>query len=399
MRRSVVGLLAALAVVTAVAAPSPALAAGTPSRPTIALSSTAHGTFLTWSASNAGIFEIQQATDARFTREVRTYVDRDGRDRQFTPPEVATGGTYWFRIRGKNGAGFGAYSPVVRATVAARLQAVRVMTYNVFTNAMDGQIVNGERVASWSRRAVGVVDLIRRGNPDFVAIQEGLGWVAEVKGPRQVDDLVTRLGGVYGMAYTELTPGLRGWYRTGRYILYKSAVYAPLGAGGHWDLGRSKFAAYQVFRHKTTGARFLVVSLHLSPDAGPTGESYRQAEMAKIISYAKQKAAGLPIVYAGDTNSHDGSNHPYDGPGNATRAAKVADAFKVAPKRYYVHINSANQHLRRLPMGGRSIDRVFGSPGVALRNWRLLAHLSGDRLVGVIPSDHNPIQVDLKIPY
>lgn len=402
MRRTVVGLLAAVAVALGVAAPSPAIAAGLPSRPALAATNTVAGTFLTWTASGAVSFKIQQATDSAFTRDVRTYWDRDGRDRQFTPPNVVQGRTYWYRILGAGTAGYGAWSAPLRVSVAARSQAVRVMTYNVLTNGADGSIVGAETVAPWSQRVLGVRDLILRGDPDLVAIQEGSGWVGAVKGPKQVDDLVARLGGAYALASTETPVGMPGWYRTGRYILYKPTVYEPVGAGGHWVLREGRYAAYQVFRHKATGAKLLFVSLHLSVDGGSTGDAYRETEMGRLITSASRLAAAggnLPVVYAGDTNSHDGSNHVFDGPGNATRAARIADAFKSTYWRGLPQVNSANQYLRQVPMSGRSLDRVFGTPGVGLRGWALLANLSGNRLVGLIPSDHNPVQVDLTIPY
>jgi endonuclease/exonuclease/phosphatase family metal-dependent hydrolase len=276
------------------------------------------------------------------------------------------------------------------------------MTYNVLNNTADGALVGTERIAPWSQRVLGAVDLIRRGNPDFIALQEAWGWLGAVKGPKQVDDLVARLGGTYALARTEATPGEPGWYRTGRYILYRSSVYETVGNGWHWNLARNRFAAFQVFRHKTTGARVLVISVHLSSAPGATGDAYRQEEMTNLMNYARQEAGrhgGIPVVVAGDTNSHDGSNHPFDGPGNATRAVKVADAFKVARTRSYYHINSANQYMRTPPMDGRSIDRVFTSPGVGIRTWRVLANMSGTRMVGVIPSDHNPVQVDVTVPY
>lgn len=403
MRRLLTGFLAVLAVVTAALVPGPALAASLPSTPTVAVANSARGTYLTWTASNATAFQVQQATNSAFTQNARAYLDRDGRDRQFTPPHLVKGATYFFRIRGANGSGYGRWSATVRAVAAARTQAVRVMTYNVLVNLADGEQVGNERIAAWSERAAAEVTLIRQGNPDLIAVQEGAGWVAEVKGPRQVDDLVTRLGGTYALARTEPVPGTEpGWYRTGRYILYKPATYAPLGTGGHWNIGDSRWAAYQAFTNRATGARFLLISAHLVPGRGSSFDTSRQTETKTVMAFARDKAAalgGIPVVLAGDMNSNDGSNYTFDGPGVATRAARVADAFKVAATRANWHVNSAHQYLRNPPLFGRSIDRVFVSPGIGVRSWRLLATMSGTALVAVIPSDHNPVQVDLAYPY
>jgi endonuclease/exonuclease/phosphatase family metal-dependent hydrolase len=104
----------------------------------------------------------------------------------------------------------------------------------------------------------------------------------------------------------------------------------------------------------------------------------------------------LPVVYAGDVNSHEG--HPLDGPAVAMGATGTADAQLVAPHRTNVQYNSANQYRRTPPKSGLALDRIYASPGVAVGAWRQVLELSGGRLVGVIPSDHNAVVADLVVP-
>ena len=176
-----------------------------------------------------------------------------------------------------------------------------------------------------------MVALIKRWNPDVLGLQEASDWVGPVKGPRVADDLAARLGG-YAVAHTEITPGQPGWMRTARYILYRTSTYKAVGDGGHWTLAPGRFAAYQELQNRTTGARFLAVSVHLSVGRGSRrrpAAAGRDAEAARLRPARTRPSAHVPVIYLGDFNSHEG--HALDGPGVAMRAAGVAeDADEVA---------------------------------------------------------------------
>jgi endonuclease/exonuclease/phosphatase family metal-dependent hydrolase len=77
------------------------------------------------------------------------------------------------------------------------------------------------------------------------------------------------------------------------------------------------------------------------------------------------------------------------------RAAATADAQLVAPRRTNLQYNSANQYRRLPPRSGLALDRIYASPGIAVTAWRQVLRLSNGRLLGVIPSDHNPVVADL----
>lgn len=383
-----------------------------PSMPTSAtVFSGTSGTTLSWSSGPALGFRIAQSTSYDMVNSRVNWMITS-QTRRFTPSGLLPGTRYYYQIAAVNGASKSTYSPKMSVAAVPREQSVRVLSYNVLASSTAGTVEGDGPLATWSERRAGVARLIRSAAPDVVAVQEGNGWTTSVEGyggVRQVDDLaklITDSSGqaVYALATTEVPPTEHGYFRTGRYILYKKSTYATYGAGGHWDIGTSttpRFAAYQVLANRTTGARFLFVSVHLSYRSGSDGDTERAAETKSLISQASLYARdrSLRVVYAGDFNSHEGSNHPYDGPGVVFRDAHINDAWQVAQTRVNAAYDSANQNLRTPPAYGRSIDHVYAPAGVALRNWRLSLELTDGKFVGTIPSDHNPLTVDVSVPY
>ncbi len=382
---------------------------GTPSAPRVR--STATGNSVTWTSGAALGFRIAVATDPTMTRGRFTHTI-SSQARQYTPYGLRRGTRYYFRVAAVNGVSSSGFSATVSAVITSTEQSVRVMTYNILEANTAGVVEGDGRLASWSKRRGGVVRLIRAASPDVVGVQEAAAWMGSVQGyggVRQIDDLAGLLktsssGPGYTLAATEVPPSQHGYFRTAQYILYKESVYARSGAGGHWNFGTTSvphWAAYQVLTNRRTGARFLFLSAHLSYLGGSAGDKVRQAEATSLIRQASAFAAGqhVPVVYSGDFNSHGGSNHPLDGPGVAFRAVHAVDALEVAQYRLNFPVNSANQNVRLAFASGLSIDHVYASAGVALRSWRLSVELSKGAYVGVIPSDHNPLVVDLSFPY
>jgi len=355
------------------------------------------GLSLSWAGRGAGRYVITQATNRAMTTGVRSYSITNQAHR-FSPYGLTQGRTYYFRVRAYNGTVPSAATPALGAVAPARGQNVRVMTYNVLHQPAAGTKEGGTTVGTWAQRRVPMIALIKKVNPDVLGLQEASDWVGAVKGPRVADDLAARLGG-YTVAHTEVTPGQKGWMRTARYILYRTATYQAVGSGGHWELGPGRFAAYQQLQNRTTGARFLAVSVHLSPGGGSAADLSRRAETQKLLSSARtlQARTHVPVIYVGDFNSHEG--HPLDGPGVAMRAAGVADADEVAQVRANRKYNSANQYLRSPVPGHWDIDHVYAPAGVAVRGWEIALTLTRGRFVGTIPSDHNPVVADVVLPY
>jgi endonuclease/exonuclease/phosphatase family metal-dependent hydrolase len=359
------------------------------------------GTYLSWHSQPATGFLITQATDPSMTQNVTTYTTAN-RDHVFTPHNLEEGTTYYFDVEALNGDAQSAPTSTVMAMTQSEQQPVRVMTYNIRKETLDGIRENGNVVAPWSQRRVAVAALINNAAPDAVAIQEGAALVAPDE--RQVDDLVQALGGTYSLAETEIPPGEPGHTgRTGTYILYRNGVVSPVDQPGHWDIGDDRTAAYQVLQYNSSGAQFLFVAPHLQVNGQPGGtDQGRENEDKSVVSQANAYAAwlgGLPIVYGGDFNSDPSHAHAFNGPSDYNLSVGIDDSFDVAQSRHNAQYNSANGYMSKPPTYGLRLDYLFVTPGTAVTSWQMLLNLSHGRYAGVIPSDHNPVVADLLIPY
>jgi endonuclease/exonuclease/phosphatase family metal-dependent hydrolase len=373
-----------------------------PAAPTsLTASSSRSGTYLTWQ-SNANGFQVEQARDSTFTQDVRRYRLRMPGE-QFTPFGLRKGDTYYFRVRAINLATASAYSSSVSAQALTLEQPVSVMTFNLLEASFDGRREGGQRVAPWSQRKTVAARLVRQGDPDVVAIQEGATYVGHHR--RQVDSLRAALGGRYRLARTEIPPNRRHHFRTACYILYKPTQYKAVGRGWHWAIGThhfERYAAYQILQNRRSRARFLFVDPHLLVGGTYRDDVRREHETESLLRQARRFGARhhVPIVYAGDFNSHAaGSDVSFDGPGTAMLAAKVADAFGAAQSLHNERYDTANQYMRRPPTARAYIDHVYAPPGVAVRSWRQIIDLRHGRFVGVMASDHNPLVSTVDFPY
>ena len=258
-------------------------------------------------------------------------------------------------------------------------------------------------MAPWSQRRLAAAALIRRSNPDLLAVQEASDWVGRVKGPRQVDDLRSALGSsTYSLARTEVPPTEQFYFRTGRYILFKPSVLRAVGEGGHWEIGRARFAAYQILEHLQTGARFLALSVHLEPGTGSRSKDVLRQQQTRVLLgrvHAFLANQPMPVVYLGDFNSHEKRPNVFDGAGTVMRPAHMSDSDEAAAVTVNRTLNSSNKYLRRAPRTSSHVDHVWVTPGVGVRRFEIVAALRSGKFVGIIPSDHNPVAVDVVLPY
>jgi endonuclease/exonuclease/phosphatase family metal-dependent hydrolase len=377
-----------------------------PTAPVVTATSGTGGLALTWRSLTATGFVVVQSTDPSMQVQRKVYTLRD-MNTQFTPYGLTRGVTYWFQVRALNGLTVSPYSPPTSAVAQTGELRMRVMTYNLLILTADGARGGGgagEVVASWnaSRKAAAAA-LVRGSAPDVIAVQEGSAYTAGWNSARQVDSLASALGAQYTVARTQGLATDPDYVLTGVHIVYRNTAYAAVGNGGHWYLNDAhRYAAYQVLRHRTTGAEVLVVSAHLTTNRGTQYDALRRQQTQLIVDNARALAAGqggIPVVYAGDVGTVHMSWQPYDPAGIVMRSAHGADAFDVAQVRTNHRYSSVNQYRRVPILDAGSVDRIFASPGVAVRSWNELLRLSDGRFVGVIPSDHNPVVADLGVPY
>jgi endonuclease/exonuclease/phosphatase family metal-dependent hydrolase len=372
-----------------------------PKAPTGLATANPHGALsLSWNGVAGTGYRVERASNASFSAGRKNY-GLLGPGVQFTPADLTPGTTYFFRVRAINAGTASAASNVVSGSTSSTGIAITAMTFNL--HEADIPAPAGE---SWPQRRPKVVELIKDEHPNVIAIQEAAAWVAQVKGPRQVDDLVDALGGTYKLARTEIPPSEPHYQRTADYILYDPNVVDTVGQGDHWDLGHASdnnhWAAYQQFKVLSTGTKFVFASLHLyvKNNNPATDDQIRQDQTASLLSQGSAYAASLgePIFYAGDTNSAVEDKHKFDGPRVAFQAEHVADAFSVAPTRVNKKYDTANHWERKPPAHHDYIDGVFVPPGVAATKWHVVLHLSHGKFVGPIPSDHNPLVVTVVLP-
>lgn len=360
--------------------------------------------YLRWRSGRATGFSIKRATDSAMTGNVQVRAIR-GEAHQYTPYGLAKGRTYYFRVRAINQGTPSAYSSAVSMTVRTSEQPVRAMTFNILHLSADGTSEPGGVIAPWSQRRPAAATLIKSVDPDVIGVQEANDWVGSEPGTRQVDSLNSALraiGATYNVAATEIRYPNSGWHRYGNYILYKPSVYQAYAAGGHWDIGDNRWAAYQPLQRLSTGARFLFVSTHLIAGRGYNIDLQRQYQTERLLEQATAKAAalGVPVIYAGDFNSNPlTKQHPLDGPGVVIRAAHINDARLIAQSHHYERYDSMNEYLRTPMRYFIYIDYLFAPPGVATSSWGTALRLSGGKWVGTIPSDHDPVYATMIVRY
>lgn len=364
------------------------------------------GTYLTWQSPVANGFVIEQATDRTFRQGVRTYRTR-GPVKTFTPLGLADGTKYYFRVRGVKAGRKSASSKTLSTTVNTRESPLRVLAYNSLDASFDGERHPGGVSAPFSQRRAGQLALLKQSNADVMGIEEGSSCIKKIKGEPcylQIQSLERGLQSRYKLDDTDASSvGLDRY--SGNYFLYDPSVVAPVHAGGHWLIGPKnleRFAAYQVFRIKQTGAKFLFVDTHLLATAGSSGDEIRGAETKSMLSQATAYARRVgvkPIIYAGDFNSYRNEWEVRDLTGDAMRAAGVPDGIDVAQKRTNAQYDSVNALYRTAKKGHGSFDHIYAVGGIGVRTWAELLHLRHGKFVGTIPSDHNPVVSNVEIPY
>ena len=305
------------------------------------------GTYLTWNPQTTGNgFVVTQATNVAMTQS-RILRNVAGANYQYAPYGVTKGVRYYFQVRARNVNTLSSNSGQVSAVIAAQQTSLRVLTYNLLESTFDGTKEGDGTVASWRSRRVGAAALIRRASPDVVGVQEAAAWMTSnhgYGGERQVDDLLKLLPG-YRLARTETPPTEHFYMRTGVYILYKPSTVRPVGFGGHFSIGDTRFGVYQELQSTSSNAKFLFVSTHVYAGSGAHYDTMRENETRSLYQQSEAIAARdhVRVVWAGDFNSDINAHHAFDGPGIVMRSEHNTDAEAVAIHRYSARYNSANQ--------------------------------------------------------
>ena len=108
----------------------------------------------------------------------------------------------------------------------------------------------------------------------------------------------------------------------------------------------------------------------------------------------------LPVVYAGDFNSH--KHRSYDSPADVMHDAGYWDAFDLAEKLVRPNFNSANRMSYEPVIGdtwGDHVDHLWLDPNnTRVLKWRSVADFSpAGTYKAPLPSNHNPVFVKLTV--
>ena len=377
-----------------------------PSKPTnLALSTPNGAVSLTWDSGAATGYQVVQGTNSQLSAG-RTVYTMKGLDRQFTPPSLNPGTTYFFAVRARTLTSNSGSTAPVSGTPTADQTTVSVATYNIREAVHDNEPDGSNHGAPWSQRKGPAAALLRTAMPDVIGVQEAASFVEGSTTKRQADSLTEALGDPYRIARTEIPPTEKHYFRTGNNIIYNSNRLTTVGAGDHWDLGHGSlgtqhWAAYQQFQVVGTGAKFVFVSFHLiqKNDNPATDDAAREDQATSMIHQAHATFPSLPIVYGGDSNSAVEKKHVIDSARVAARAFNIDDALDAAKVRHHSKYNSANGYNPKPPAFYDDIDVLLTEPGVGVARWDELLNLSHGKFMLPIPSDHNPLVADVTIPH
>ena len=211
-------------------------------------SSAGKGTYFTWNSGAATGFSVGEATNSAMTANRRDF-SLSGPVHQFTPYGLRKGTKYFFKVRAMNRYTPSGYSSIGAATSGSTEQNVSVMSYNIATLNNDGIREPGGIISPWAQRRAPAAALVKQWHPDVLAVQEGYALIAGYYYKRQVDSLNDALSAT---ASTTPSPRLRTTSMDSRSTCALATTSCttrpciqPYGAGGHWTLGGSEYAAWQ----------------------------------------------------------------------------------------------------------------------------------------------------------
>ena len=242
-------------------------------------------------------------------------------------------------------------------------EGLRLMTFNIrYGTAGDGP-------NAWANRRALVADIIRRSDPDVLAIQEGLAFQLEELGDVLGDYRKLgqhREGGLEGefsgLYVNELRVRVRDW---GEFWL--SPTPDSVGSQG-WDAALPRMAVWVEIEYIDGGQPIRVYGTHFDH----RGEVAR-LESARLI--ARHAEDGPPAVVMGDLNLQEESE-----PLGVFFDRRYRSAFRVAhPESEVGTFNGF-----RDASGGRRLDHILLDP----RLEPLAAEIFDEQVNGVWPSDH-----------
>ncbi len=252
----------------------------------------------------------------------------------------------------------------------------RVMSFNIrYGTADDG-------ANAWPLRRHLVVDVIRRGAPDILGLQEALR--------SQLDELRTALPG-YGEAGVGRDDGRQAGeyaailFRTDRFDLLASGTFwlsdTPEVPGSRsWGNNVTRIATWVRLRERAGDRTVTVYNVHLDHESQPS----RERSVALLLERIRTRGNHDPVIVTGDFNAGE------DNPAVSAMRSLFTDAFRdVHPGDTLVGTFNGF----RGTANGAKIDHIFVSPGIAA----LEAAIDRSNEDGRYPSDHFPVTARVRL--
>ncbi|NMC21157.1 MAG: endonuclease/exonuclease/phosphatase family protein [Thermogutta sp.] len=261
---------------------------------------------------------------------------------------------------------------------------VRVLTFNIrYGTASDGP-------NHWSHRKDLVIDLIKRGEYDFVGLQEALRF--------QIDEIRQALP-----HFQEIGVGREDGKQAGEYsaILYDGRRLrvveqdtfwlsdTPAVPGSKtWGNNIPRIVTWGRFAESASGRELYVFNTHFDHQSQPS----REKSAALLADRLAQRDPLRPVVVTGDFNAAE------DNPAirllkgeTAGSPIRLLDTFRL------LHPEAKDVgtfHGFRGGTSGGKIDYVFVEPGAKV----IRAEILHDSRNGQYPSDHYPVMAEIEWP-
>lgn len=325
------------------------------------------------------------------------------------PPDT----DYFFRVRGVNGSKEGEKSTRVGHTTIIDQgtptgTAYRVMSYNVCSRVCDEKKTTPywwkwSSTRTGPSRQPGAMERIATYAPDVLAAQEA-------------NFLETPPGFTLAMDYS----GKQLYFRTSRFTVArgstpdsqscdtKSPPDAPeVGSRvGYICIGKdhgggNRYAVWAELVDKRTQKHTMFVDVHTVTGDDYTAATQRREEIKELFRSLKYRVNrdSLPVVFAGDFNSHKNRAHDYVA--DVMHQNGYYDAYDLATSLTRQHYNTYNDFERTPKISytwGDHVDHVWVVPGSSyVPVWANGVLIEDGRLPNPIPSDHSPLVVDVKI--
>jgi endonuclease/exonuclease/phosphatase family metal-dependent hydrolase len=168
---------------------------------------------------------------------------------------------------------------------------------------------------------------------------------------------------------------------------------------GHHD-GGDRYAVWAELIDKTRNTHVIFVDVHTVSGTSSTASRERGVEIQTLFdALGTINADGLPVVFAGDFNSNKSRSN--DAVATVMHHNGYYDAYDQAGTLNRQHINSYND-FSVIPKisytWGDHVDHVWVVPSkTRVISWRNGALIVNGRLTGIIPSDHSPVVVDVRL--